>query len=462
MKKLSILIYFFTYCFFAQSSDSLKIKAAEYISKLQPSLFDISETVWSYSEPSFMDHRTSKLYKTILVEEGFSLEENIGGYPTMFIASFGNKGPIIGILAEADADSPLEPIEHLDLPNSDFGHGAGHHLLGTGSLGAALVLKKLVEKEKIDAQIRFLFSSGEGSLGGRVPMVKNGHFDHMDLAFFWHPAPVTSANLSKWDALIDLEITYAGANALKNAMILVNYFEQLKKEHSTDALLRAKIQNTAYNLAVPDDSVKLQLRIQHSTQEEAISIFSSLKKYLETQKKDIQVQWKVFRGLHEFIPTLSGNQLAYHHISALEKRKVTNKDIKLSNLIYQLASEEKGLFLTDPLPFKKQRSEGLYGYASDIGDVSWQVPLISFVIGWIPSGLSMQNWEAAAFGNSEYAKAAMIHAIKTITFTTLDYLSNPDAQKQIKLEFDTRKKGRHYFDEIEIHDLPASKEKRSY
>ena len=462
MKNLVFLLYLITNCTLAQNLNTLKTQAEDHIATLQPSLLNISETIWNYSEPSFMEYRTSRLFKTVLLKEGFTIEENIGGYSTMFIASFGNKGPVIGILAEADADSPLKPIKQLDLPNSDFGHGAGHHLLGTGSLGAALVLKRLVENGKIDAQIKFFFSSGEGSLGGRVPMVKKGYFDDMDLAFFWHPAPVTSASLSKWDALIDLEVTYAGENALKNTMTIINYVEQLKKEHGSNAILRAKIQNTAYNLAIPDDSIKLQLRVQHPKQEKAISIYNGILEHLETQKRHAYVEWKVFRALHEFIPSLTGNELVYRHISDLEKRKVTTKDEELANLIYQFASKEKGSFLTDPLPFKKERSGGPYGYASDIADVSWKVPLISFVISCLPSGLSMRNWEAAAFGNSTYAKEAMIHAIKTITFTTLDYLSNPIFRKNIKLEFDSRKNGRRYFEEIEIHDIPASKKKRSF
>ncbi|WP_420322242.1 hypothetical protein [Flagellimonas sp.] len=460
MKKLSCLLYVAASFIFSQSPDSVRSKADNYLETLRPSLFGISDTVWAYSEPSFMEHRTANLYKTILIREGFAIEDSISGYSTMFIASYGSKGPVIGILAEADADSPLQPIKQLNLPISDFGHGAGHHLLGTGSLGAAMVLKKLIQKGDIDAQIKFFFSSGEGSLGGRSLMARQKKFDDVDLAFFWHPAPVTSANLSKWDALIDLEVTYSN-NTLKPPMVFVDYIEQLKNENGAAAVLRTKIQNTQFNLAIPNDSLKLLIRIQHSNQEKAVSIYKGVVAFLEKQEKNNPVDWKVFRALHEFIPTRSGNERAHDHITDLEKRTVTLTDMELAELIYELAAKEKGSFLTDPLPLKKEKPNGLYGYASDIGDVSWQAPLISFVVSWIPTGLSMRNWEATAFGNSEYAKEAMIQAAKIITYTTLDYLHDPILRRKIKLEFDSRKNGRDYFDEIEIYDLPVSKKKRS-
>ncbi|MEQ6168487.1 hypothetical protein AAOE16_14930 [Ekhidna sp. MALMAid0563] len=461
MRSLFLLIILLTYQAGAQKSVDLKAQANRYLSGIEQSLYVISDSIWSYSEPSFEEYRTAELLKNALQNQEFTIEDSIAGYPTMFIGSFGNKGPIIAILAEADADCRISPVAGIELPNSGFGQGAFHHLLGTGSLGAALALKHLIKKGELEAQIRYYFSTGEGSLGGRVPMVRNGYFDDVDLAYFWHPAPVTSANLSKWDAIIDLEVTYTDSLAMRNAASIITKTQSIKDNNGNDLLLRTSIHSAPFDVALPNDSVKVMIRIEHSNQEKAVEEYTEIVAELEKQKQKSEVSWSVFRMVHEFIPTKVGNELVYRNMSKLGKRSVSNADTQLANTIYETAGKEPGRFLTDPLPFKAERPDELYGYGSDIGDVSWKAPLISFVVCSLPTGISMSNWEGAAFGKSSFSKDALIDAAQLMVRTSIDYLLDKKVRKAIEEEFEFRTRNRSYSNHIQILPNEQSKKKRS-
>lgn len=462
MKKTFFICLLCSQITIAQDGEVLKEQARNFSEQIKEQVFSISDSIWNLSEASFKEFKTSELLRQTLKNEGFSIQENIAGYPTMFTASFGNRGPLIGILSEADADSPLQQMDNIDLPDSKYGHGAGHHLLGAGSLGATLVLKRLVQEGKLECRIKLFFSTAEGSLGGRVPMVAQGLFDNVDLAFYWHPSPVTSASTSSWDAIVDMEISYVGKDALKNAMVLVDSIQTIQDQEGSNLILRTKIKNSHFDLAIPNDSLNLLVRIEHSKQENALAVYNRLRNVLETQKKGSNLKWEIFRAVHEFIPNEEGNFLAYQNLLKLSKRTISKLDREKANTLYQRSNKEVKSFLSEPLPFKNREQPKLYGYGSDIGDVSWKAPLISFVVSSLPLGLSMRNWEGAAFMNSTYSKHAILGAMDVIVFTSIDYLIDPNVQERIRSEFNSRLEGRSYSSGLEVNFSGLSKLKRSY
>lgn len=451
-----------TQCGLAQNTKNLRSLADQHLVEMEKHLYATSDSIWDYSEPSFNERQTVNLLKKQLLAQGFGITDSIAEYETMFIASYGAKGPVICFLAEADADSPLTPKMGFHFPDSNHGQAAGHHLLATGSLGATLALKELIKQGKLDAQLRYVFSTAEGSLGGRVPLAQQSFFSDVDLAFFWHPAPVTSANLSKWDAILDMEILYPSTDEVqKNIRALWATLDSIKQGYGPNLLMRTKIKNTAFDVAIPEDSLKIHLRIEHVVQEKAVEIYKRIADTLQLQRNPAP-HWTIFRAVHGFIPNLAGNRRAYTHLDRMPSRKIHDSDLMLALKIWSAANKQEGRFLHDLLPFRETRSDGLYGYGSDIGDVSWQVPLISIVTSCLPTGISMRNWEGTAFGQTQYAKDGMLEAARAMVFTAIDYLTDKELQQQISMEFEQRLQNRTYFRSIEILPNEASLKKRSY
>ena len=54
--------------------------------------------LWDYAEMGYLETKSSKAMKDILIDEGFSIKDGVASIPTAFIAEYNNGGPIIGVL----------------------------------------------------------------------------------------------------------------------------------------------------------------------------------------------------------------------------------------------------------------------------------------------------------------------------------------------------------------------------
>src|SRR5262245_20815372 len=104
----------------------------------------LSAKVWEFAEVGYKEVKSAALLRDDLRAAGFRIEENIGGIPTAFSASWGSGKPVIGILGEFDA---LPGLSQAALPEQKPreegapGHGCGHNLFGAGSAFAAVAVK---------------------------------------------------------------------------------------------------------------------------------------------------------------------------------------------------------------------------------------------------------------------------------------------------------------------------------
>ena len=96
----------------------------------------------------YLETKSSKAMKDILIDEGFSIKDGVASIPTAFIAEYNNGGPIIGVLAEFDALPGLSQSTnpYRDSLGGDAGHACGHHLFGAASVHAAVAIKEYLKK----------------------------------------------------------------------------------------------------------------------------------------------------------------------------------------------------------------------------------------------------------------------------------------------------------------------------
>ena len=64
---------------------------------------EIAQKIWENPQVAYEETFASELQMRILKEAGFTIQTNIGGVQTAFIAEYGSGNPIIGILGEFDA-----------------------------------------------------------------------------------------------------------------------------------------------------------------------------------------------------------------------------------------------------------------------------------------------------------------------------------------------------------------------
>lgn len=120
------------------------------VERFKEELSVLNKTIWEAAEIKYEEYRSEAAVIEVLRKHGFRLEEQVADIPTAFRAVYGSGRPVIGLLAEYDALDGLSQqadcLEKKPRPETRYGHGCGHNLLGTAVVAAALDLKDYLEK----------------------------------------------------------------------------------------------------------------------------------------------------------------------------------------------------------------------------------------------------------------------------------------------------------------------------
>ena len=145
------------------------------IEEKKEKLIEISDNIWEAAETSLEEFKSSKYLSDYAEQNGFSVERGVAGMPTAFVARYGSGRPVIGIMGEFDANAGIsqkkQPTKETLLEGA-AGHGCGHNLFGTASLGAAITIKELIQKGEISGTIVYYGTPAEETIFGKVWMVR--------------------------------------------------------------------------------------------------------------------------------------------------------------------------------------------------------------------------------------------------------------------------------------------------
>ena len=166
-------------------------KYAKFIEANRDKLISISDQIWEFAEIGLEEYKSSELLAKTLKDAGFTVDMGVAEMPTAFVASYGSGKPVIAILGEYDALPGLsqvaEPIKK-PLKENAPGHGCGHNLLGTGSLGGVLAVKEAIDAGDAKGTVRFYGCPAEERFNAKGYMAINGFFDDVDISLTWHPS----------------------------------------------------------------------------------------------------------------------------------------------------------------------------------------------------------------------------------------------------------------------------------
>ena len=155
-------------------------------------LCELSDRIWDYSEIRFQEYKSAAAITELMRAQGFTVTTGLADMDTAFTASYGSGRPVIGLLAEYDALSGMSQEAGLTAPCprscTNNGHGCGHHLLGTASVGAALKIRDYLQESGKSGTVVLIGTPAEEGGSGKAYMARAGVFDGLDLAITWHPA----------------------------------------------------------------------------------------------------------------------------------------------------------------------------------------------------------------------------------------------------------------------------------
>jgi len=419
------------------------------------SMIEISDKIWAAEETAFNEIQSSKLLADYAEANGFKVERGVAEMPTAFVATYGSGSPVIGILGEFDALPGLSqnkvPVKN-PLHEGKPGHGCGHNLFGTASLGAAIAIKEMIEQGKLKGTIKFYGTPAEEKFFGKLWMVRAGLFDGVDAVMDWHPAAETKAEVQTGLALVDFIVEFNGqaahasadpwngrsaSDALELYTTGINY---LREHIKPSVRIHYHIQDGGQVVNVVPDYSRLWVRVRDTKREGMEEVYSRVKKMAEGAAIMANVDYKIslVSGVYEVLVNRTGGDLLTKNLGLLGPMSYTTEEVAFARKIQESTGKPQ-VGLHTHVELLEETNPNAGGGSTDVGDVSWVVPTIRLGVATAPIGTPWHSWAVVACGGMSIGHKGMLHASKTLSMSMVDLYEDPKKLEAVKAEFKQRK-----------------------
>ena len=437
-----------------------KEAAVATIERTSQELISLSDQVWGYAETALREDKSSKLLADYAEKQGFQVQRGVAGMPTAFIASYGIGKPIIGILGEYDAlpgiSQKAQPTQE-PLEEGAAGHGCGHNLLGTASMGAAVAIKDLIQAGKLKGTIRYYGTPAEESIGGKVYMAREGVFKDLDVVLAWHPGTENTADTESSQAIVDMIVEFKGKaahaasdpwngrSAVDGLEIFTHALNMMREHVKPTVRIHYTIVKGGDVPNVVPSTARLWVWVRDSKRAGVEQVLPRVQKVAQgaALAADVESKLTVQAGDYEILVNMAGAKLAYQNMQWLGPLKFTEQEQEFARTIQRATGvEPKGLKETlTELNLKPGDPEG---GSTDVGDVSWLVPTINMTVTTSPEDAPWHGWPVVATGGMSIGHKGMIYASKALAATMVDLFLNPQQREAIRKEFAEQTKGFTY------------------
>jgi aminobenzoyl-glutamate utilization protein B len=409
---------------------------------------EIVDMLFSFSELGFEEMETMRYLTGMLEKEGFSIERGVSGMPSAWIARWGSGKPVITLGSDVDGipqASQKPGVAYRDpLIEGGPGHGEGHNSGQAVNVAAAIAVKKLMEREKIQGTLVLWPGVAEELMAGKAFLVRDGLFKDADVALFTHVSNDlgVSWGQSNQAALISAEFKFQGTSAhaaggpwrgksaLDAVMLMASGWEY-RREHLRLA------QRSHYVIRDGGD----QPNVVPSTA--SIWFYFREQDYPRTMEL-FEIGQQIAKGAAMMTDTkldtvrILGSGWSAHFSKPIAEASHANimkvgmptwdeKDHTLARGIQQeLGQPAFGLSTQlNPLRGSETSQNFTGGGSDDIGDVSWNVPTITLRFPSNIPGLPGHNWANSIAMATPIAHNGAVAGAKVQALTMLDLLLTP-------------------------------------
>ena len=466
-----------------------KNEIIEFIDKdVADEIVSVSHSIWEYAELSLKETKSAALYVEKLKEHGFEVETGQVGIATAFSGKYvsGNGKPVIGILGEFDALSGLSQkaaCAHQEpLVPGASGHGCGHNMLGAASFGAAVAIKKFLEKTGCDGTVIFFGCPGEEGGASKAFMAREGIWKQLDCALTWHPGSEYEVTTGTCNSCVQVLYKFTGVpahaaadpengrsalDAVELMNIGVNYLrEHMKRECSVHYSMidggglspnvvpaHASVLQMIRAVSVKD-TLELQERVDKCAEGAALMTGTTLEKVFVDGTANTVPNTTLEKLVHDNLkqvplPEYTEEEKAFAAEidaccpSSSELPGIGAKyDKEIKSRVKELTENGKKVLNDFIMPFYSgdEFSPG----STDVGDVSWQTPVAAFTaVNWTAHSPG-HSWQNVSCGASTIGDKGTVYAAKVIACTAADLFKDPKLIDSARKEFEERLAGEEY------------------
>lgn len=382
---------------------NLKDQLLREVEQHRAELIEISRAIHAHPELGHQEFMAVDLLTRTLADYGFQIRCNLAGLPTAFAAELTGRepGPVIALLAEYDA-----------LP--ELGHGCGHNLIGTASLGAAMVLSRVMAE--LNGTLVVLGTPAEETNGGKVTLIEAGVFNNIDAALMFHPGDSNTVEITSL-AMDALEFVYhgkaahaaacpyEGINALDGVIHLFNGVNALRQYVRDEVRIHGIITEggVAPNIIPERAAARFYVRAAN-------------RKYLNEVVEKMKERAQGAAIMSGTKLTCRNFELSYHNM-------VTNQT--LAQLFKQNLRSLGVRDITGP-----REGKG----SLDMGNVSHVVPAIHPYLSMNVPGLVPHSREFAEAAGGPPGEQVLLLAVASLAGTAFDLFMQPAILRKARLE----------------------------
>jgi aminobenzoyl-glutamate utilization protein B len=416
--------------------------------------------IWEWAEPGYREKKSADALAALAEKAGFKVTRGVAQIPTAFVAEFGTGKPVIGILGEFDALPELSqeavPFRQPRKEGNGNGHACGHHLFGTASLAAGIALAEQIKAGKFKGTIRFYMCPAEEGGAAKVFMTRAGLFDDCDTVLHWHPAAANAAGDASCLARIAAKFRFHGTpshaaaapekgRSALDALLLCIHGVELMREHTPDGTrLHHTITSGGGAPNVVPEFAEGFFYVRHPKAEVVQQLYPRVLKCAQAGALATETKLEVvyLGGTMEILPNDTLARVAKKNLTALNDLAYDADELKF-------ATRLRDTFPDKPPPLDQLAkvldvSGKSSGGSTDVGDVSWVVPVVGFTTAcWVP-GTPAHSWQAVACGGTTIAKKGMNLAARTLAATAYDLFEDADLRAAARAELTKRLDGRKY------------------
>ncbi len=439
--------------------DALKAEAAKEIDARAKQIQEMVDQVFSFGELGMQEVETSKYLTGILEKEGFKVERGVAGMPTAFVARWGSGKPVISLGSDIDGipqagNKPGVGYKDTFIAGSP-GHGEGHNSGMPLNLAAAIVVKNIMQREKLPGTLVLWPGVAEEQMAGKAFLVRAGVFKDVDVTLFTHVGQSlqVSWGQSGSNALISAIFKFKGSSAhaagapwrgksALDAVMLMAQAWEFKREHlELPQRSHYVIRDGGDQPNVVPSTASIWFYFRERDYPRTLAMFEAAKKMAQgaAMMADVQIDTIMMVGSgwsgHFNRPIA---EAMYQNITKVGMPTWDEKDQALAKGIQrELGVPDSGLS-TRPgrLGGPVNEATRMGGGSDDIGDVSWNVPTITLNYPSNIPGMPGHNWANAISMATPIAHKGVVAGAKVQAMTVLDILMTPQIVADAKDYFD--------------------------
>jgi len=457
--------------------EDLKKQSIAQIDARQVFTQQMVDQIFSYGELGFQEFETSRYVSDILEKNGFNVERGIAGIPTAFVATYGSGKPVIAFMTDIDciprASQKPGVAYHDPIIDGAPGHGEGHNSGEAVNVTAALVLREMMEKNKISGTLKVFDGVAEELLGIKAFLVRAGYFKDVDIVLGSHVSD-------------DFGTGY-GQTFSAQGLVSVQYYFHGKASHAAgapwdgrSALDAVELMDDGWNFR--REHLRLSQRshyviVNGGDQPNVVPSEASVWYYFrEIDYPHIKDLFALGNTMAQAATMMTGTtvtsrivgsawpgnfskpvaEVQQKNIERVGMPQWTNADQTLAKALQKEIGQPTDGLKTKVDVLKAPNPETEQGGSDDVGDISWNVPMVYLRFPANIPHTPGHSWVDAVAMATPLAHKGSTAGAKVQALTALDYLLSPDLVKQAWDYFNTvQTKDMKYTPLIGPDDKPA-------